>query len=89
MKSLHESCFPGGPELLPFESGAFSRSRDGYQRSCSLFAQAITELQEMWMPVGGKALKAIVKLNPKDMTWEILFRDVGMLPPSSAMQLSK
>jgi hypothetical protein len=77
MKSLHESCFPGGPELLPCESGAFSRSLDGCQRGCSLFAQAITELQKMWMPVGRNALKAIVKLNRKDTTWEMLFKGCG------------
>jgi hypothetical protein len=39
--------------------------------------------------VAHTALRAIFKFHAKDVTWEIVFEDVGMLPPSLTMHLSK
>jgi hypothetical protein len=39
--------------------------------------------------VARKALRSIVKLHPKDVTGETIFVDVGMLPPSLTIGLTK
>jgi hypothetical protein len=47
----------------------------------SLEPRKIIIIGEIIDAVTHKALHAIFKLHPKDMTEDILFGDVGMLPP--------
>jgi hypothetical protein len=53
-----------------------------------LFLQPTEVVGEKMNTVLRKAMHALFKLHPKDVTGEILFRDVGKIPPSLT-QLSK